>query len=114
MFRLLSGQYAPGVAPPPHSPWSTILRDKFKSVLPEQAAAILSTVRAIAADHGKSVAQVAMNWVLSHSEVTLAISGSDTIEQLDDNLGALEWDFSKEEIERLDQVSSRVDGVEGL
>lgn len=112
---LLSGQYAPGAAPPPRSPWAGGKRGvTLNTVLSPKVVAVIDAVRDVATERGKTVAQVALNWVLAHSEVTVAISGSDTIEQLDDNLGALGWALSREEIERLDRVSSLVEGVEGL
>ena len=43
-----------------------------------------------------------MAWVLSHPEITVAISGSDTIERLDDNLGALDLQLTPEERLTLD------------
>ena len=52
--------------------------------------------------------QVSVNWVLSHDEITVAISGSDTVEQIDDNLGSLGWELSIEEVERLDSVSQGI------
>jgi aryl-alcohol dehydrogenase-like predicted oxidoreductase len=58
--------------------------------------------------------QVAMNWVLSHPEITVAISGSDTIDQIDDNLGALGWQLTAGEIETLDRVSSGLELAEEL
>ena len=112
---LLSGQYAPGAAPPPRSPWAGGKRGvTLDTVLSPKVVAVIEAVRNVATERGKTVAQVALNWVLSHSEITVAISGSDTIEQLDDNLGALGWDLGEEEIERLNRVSSQVGVVEGL
>ena len=64
------------------------------------------TLERIAGETGKPKAQVALNWVISKPEVTGAISGSDTIEQLDDNLGAVGWALSEEEMARLDEVSA--------
>jgi aryl-alcohol dehydrogenase-like predicted oxidoreductase len=60
------------------------------------------------------MSQVAINWLLSHPEVTVAISGSDTIEQLDDNLGALGWQLSENEIDTLEAISAGVGQIEGL
>ncbi len=64
------------------------------------------TVQAIAADLGKTPAQVAVAWVLAHPEVTCAISGADTIAQFDDVRGALEWELPTEVWQRLDAVSA--------
>ena len=62
-------------------------------------------VQAIAQQRGKSMAQVAMNWVISKPEVSVAISGSDTIEQIDENLGAVGWRLTADEMELLDDAS---------
>ena len=43
--------------------------------------------------------------MLSKPEITVAISGNDTIEQLDENLGAVGWGLCDEEMERLDRAS---------
>jgi aryl-alcohol dehydrogenase-like predicted oxidoreductase len=49
---------------------------------------------------------VALNWVLSHPEVTTAITGADTIERLDENLGAIGWTLDAEELARLNELSA--------
>lgn len=103
---LLSGAYTPGEAPRPGSLWSIKSRERYTASMSGHTSAILETVHAIAIERGKSQAQVALNWVISKPEVTVAISGNDTIEQLDDNLGAVGWALSEEEMERLDEVSS--------
>ena len=52
------------------------------------------------------MSQVALNWVLTHPEITVAIVGADTIPQLDDNIGAVGWQLSDEEVARLNEVAS--------
>lgn len=103
---LLSGAYSPGREPPAGSLWGRMEWGLFDTATSGDDAAVLETVRGIAAGRGKTVAQVALNWVLSHLEVTVAISGSDTGEQIDDNLGAVRWELTAEEPARLDEVSS--------
>lgn len=102
---LLSGLYTPGEPPPAGSLWSAKDRARFNSSLSGQAPAIIGVLRDIAAQREKTPGQVALNWVISKPEITVAISGSDTVEQLDENLGAVGWDLSEDEITRLDQAS---------
>ena len=45
--------------------------------------------------------QLAFNWVLAHEEISVAIAGADTIEQLDDVLGAVDWKLTDEEFAEL-------------
>jgi aryl-alcohol dehydrogenase-like predicted oxidoreductase len=49
--------------------------------------------------------QVAMAWVMSHPEVTVAISGADTVDQMKDVAGALDLKLPAEAITKLDEVS---------
>ena len=66
---------------------------------------MVSVVRDIGAERGKTMAQVALNWVLSHQEITVAIAGCDTVEQVDENLGALGWELEEPELARLNEAS---------
>jgi aryl-alcohol dehydrogenase-like predicted oxidoreductase len=66
---------------------------------------VVAVVRDIAAERGKTMAQVALNWVLSHQEITVAIAGCDTVEQVDENLGALGWELDEPELARLNSTS---------
>jgi aryl-alcohol dehydrogenase-like predicted oxidoreductase len=47
-------------------------------------------------------------WVLSHAEITVAISGADTFDQLDQNLGALDLALDTADREQLDAVSTNL------
>lgn len=60
-----------------------------------------------ATEHGKTPAQVALNWLLQRPGITAPIIGARTPEQLEDNLGAVGWSLSGEDMERLNAVSDR-------
>lgn len=51
--------------------------------------------------YGKTKAQIAINWLVSKKNV-IAISKSTNLEHLKENLGAIGWSLSKEDIELLD------------
>lgn len=103
---LLSGAYKPGQPAPAGSLWATRRKDSFGKTMAGVVADVVSTVHGVAADLGKTPAQVAIAWVLSHSEITCAISGADTIEQLDDVLGGVGWSLPTEIRQRLDEASA--------
>ena len=105
---LLSGAYGPGDDPPRGSLWRENPQSDFKSALPPQAGHLIEMMRQIAGSRGKSVPQVALNWVLSHPEVTVAISGIDNVERLEENLGAVGWTLEEDELARLDEASTAV------
>lgn len=54
----------------------------------------------VAAKEGRSQAQVALNWLLSHPPVVVVVKAS-TIPHMEDVCGASGWDLSPESIERL-------------
>jgi aryl-alcohol dehydrogenase-like predicted oxidoreductase len=70
-----------------------------------KAGRVITAVNDVASELGVSMPQVAMAWVMSHPEVTVAISGADTVEQIADVAGALELRLPDEMIAKLDTVS---------
>jgi aryl-alcohol dehydrogenase-like predicted oxidoreductase len=71
----------------------------------ERTWAVVDEVRAVADERGASMAQVALAWLLDRPAVTSVILGARTVEQLEDNLAAVELRLSEEELARLDKVS---------
>lgn len=66
---------------------------------------VLDVLEDIAEETGKSIAQIALNWLLTKSTVASVILGVRDETQLRDNLGALGWSLSPEQLSRLDEVS---------
>ncbi len=67
---------------------------------------IADVVAAVASEMGRTPAQVALAWTLLNPAVTSPIIGARTYAQFEDNLAALEVEFSDEQIRRLDEVSA--------
>jgi aryl-alcohol dehydrogenase-like predicted oxidoreductase len=61
----------------------------------------------IAKDAGKTVSQIALNWLLNLPTVANVIVGARNEEQLKQNVGAIGWALYDEQIARLDDVSHR-------
>ncbi|MCA2230293.1 aldo/keto reductase [Nonomuraea aurantiaca] len=72
----------------------------------ERTLAIADVVREVAAEAGHTPAQVALAWTLQNPGVTAPVIGARTPEQLVGNLGALEVDFTADQLARLDKVSA--------
>lgn len=66
---------------------------------------VVDVLDAIAGETGKTVPQVALNWVLSRPTVSTVIFGARNEEQLRANLDALSFALTAEQIERLDAAS---------
>ena len=101
---LLSGIYVPGQPPPAGSHWERSdrsLDELFEGARGEAVTTLIDLAKEI----GKTPAQLALAWVLSHPEVTVAITGGDTTQHLDDNLGALDIELDESVREKLDTVS---------
>ena len=73
--------------------------------------AVVEKLKVIAADHGKTIPQLAIAWVLTNEAVSVALAGSVTPSEATDNIGG-DWDMSsdlKKEIDNL--VTSEGSGV---
>ncbi len=105
---LLSGDYAPDRMPDRPTIWGSRRSHAFSAVMRGRAADVVRTNAEVATRVGATPAQVAQAWVLSHPEITIAISGADTPEQMRDNLGALDLELPPEEQESLNAVSDRL------
>ena len=68
--------------------------------------AVLDAMAPIAAAKGVSVAQVALAWLLHQPAVTSVIIGAKRIDQLDDNLAAVEVSLSADDLRALDAASA--------
>ena len=102
---LLSGLYSPDSPAPAGTLWATRLRDQFPGAMQGAASQVISTVIELAGELGVTPAQLALAWVLSHPEITVAITGGDTIDHLNDNIGAVGWTLDDSVRETLDTVS---------
>jgi aryl-alcohol dehydrogenase-like predicted oxidoreductase len=67
---------------------------------------VLDALDAVAAETDKSVAQVALNWLLQRPTVSSVIIGARSEAQLHENLGATGWQLTAEQIARLDAASA--------
>ena len=71
----------------------------------EKVYEIVDALDALAEETGKSVPQIALNWLLQRPTVASAIVGARTEEQLRHNLGAVGWNLTPEQVEKLDRAS---------
>ncbi len=76
-------------------------------VADEALFAVVDVLDALAAETGKSVPQIALNWLLSRPTVVNIVIGARNEEQLRQNLGAVGWSLSPEQIKRLDDASHK-------
>ena len=66
---------------------------------------VVDALDEVAAETEKSVPQVALNWLLQRPTVATVIVGARNEEQLKENLGAVGWKLTKEQVAKLDEAS---------
>ena len=71
------------------------------------AVRLVDDLKPIGAQRGKTMAQLALRWVMSNPAVSVALVGITDSRELEENLGALDWALSGEELREVDEVFAR-------
>lgn len=105
---LLSGKYKPSEGGTEGSGRLAMLADSGNPAFDkftDRNWAIVAELEHVAKALDRSMAQVALNWVANRPAVASVIVGATKLHQLQDNLGALEFEIPAELLQRLDHVS---------
>jgi len=86
---------------------SQVVRDLGPQVEDEYLYQVVDALEALAQETGRSVPQIALNWLLHRPTVSTLIIGARNEAQLRQNLGAVGWRLAPEQIARLDAASLR-------
>jgi aryl-alcohol dehydrogenase-like predicted oxidoreductase len=81
-------------------------RDGGPPIADEHVYTVVDALDAVARETGKTVPQIALNWLLQRPSVATLVIGARTEEQLRQNLGAIGWDLTSEQVARLDAASA--------
>jgi len=73
---------------------------------PELLYNIVDALQEVAEETNKSIPQVALNWLLQRPTVSNIIIGARNEEQLQQNLGAVGWNLTKDQVKKLDAASN--------
>jgi aryl-alcohol dehydrogenase-like predicted oxidoreductase len=79
----------------------------MKELLPDEirATRIISAVKSVSEQLGRSMAQVALAWLRFRTLPVIPIIGARKVSQLQDNLASLDLEFSAEQLKSLDEAS---------
>ena len=99
----LTGKYRRGEARPTDARYQDENEDT--DLFSDSAFNVLDVVLAIAAEKGCTPSQFALAWCAQQPGITSPIVGVRTMEQLEDNLGAIDVQVTDEERERIDEVA---------
>jgi aryl-alcohol dehydrogenase-like predicted oxidoreductase len=81
-------------------------REVGPPVSDEHVYKIIEAIDTIAAETGKSVPQIALNWLLQRPSIATIIIGARNEEQLRQNLGAVGWNLTEAQVAALDAASA--------
>jgi aryl-alcohol dehydrogenase-like predicted oxidoreductase len=79
--------------------------DKGPPIDDERLFHIVDVLDEIAKETGKSIPQIALNWLFQRPTVSSVIIGARDEKQLKDNLGAIGWNLTPEQVAKLDAAS---------
>jgi aryl-alcohol dehydrogenase-like predicted oxidoreductase len=96
-YGVLTGKYDPAHPPP------GARGRQFDGAYLARVAPLLQEVRQVAAEQGRTMAQVAVRWTIQRG--TLPIPGAKNTAQARENAGALGWRLPPQEMDRLDRAS---------
>jgi aryl-alcohol dehydrogenase-like predicted oxidoreductase len=103
----LTGKLRRGQALPPTTRLqSKISNDKGPPVANEHVYKVVDALDEIASQTGKTVPQIALNWLLQRPSIASIIVGARNEDQLRQNLGAVGWQLTAAQIAKLDAASA--------
>ena len=85
---------------------SSVATSAGPQVLEEYLFKVVDALDEVAAETGKTIPQIALNWLLGRPSIATVIIGARDENQLRDNLGAVGWSLTSEQVAKLDQASA--------
>jgi aryl-alcohol dehydrogenase-like predicted oxidoreductase len=80
--------------------------DNGPPVADEYLYAVVDVLDAVAAETGRTIPQIALNWLLQRPTVSTLVIGARNEEQLRQNIAAVGWNLTPEQVARLDSASA--------
>ncbi|MBE9238989.1 aldo/keto reductase [Anabaena aphanizomenioides LEGE 00250] len=97
---LLTGKYTPAYKPT----GARTIDPRFSQDGLNKIVPVLSLLRKIGEKYDLTPAQVALNWLIAQGNV-IPIAGVKNAEQVNQNVGALGWNMTKDELQEIDQIT---------
>ncbi|MHB8627762.1 MAG: aldo/keto reductase [Aggregatilineales bacterium] len=79
--------------------------DRMKRYTTDKGFALIDALQEMGQARGKTIAQMALGWQLTQPFVTSPIVGANTVQQLEESLGAVGLRLTEEEMKRLDDLT---------
>jgi aryl-alcohol dehydrogenase-like predicted oxidoreductase len=101
---LLSGKYQRGVAAPVDTRFAKApaMRDRYVTPRNED---IVERLQTFARERGHSLLELAFSWLASRPQVSSVIAGATRVEQVEQNVKAIGWTLSADELAEIDRIT---------
>jgi aryl-alcohol dehydrogenase-like predicted oxidoreductase len=101
---LLTGKYKRGEAAPDNTRFGKVprLRDRYVTPGNEE---IVEKLQAFASARGHSMLELAFSWLAARPQVASVIAGATRVEQVEQNVKAIAWNLSAEEMAEIDRIT---------
>jgi aryl-alcohol dehydrogenase-like predicted oxidoreductase len=101
---LLTGKYKRGSAAPDDTRFGKMpaLRDRYVTTRNED---IVEKLQAFAEKRGHTMLELAFSWLAARPQVASVIAGATRVEQVEQNVKAIDWKLSTEEIAEIDGIT---------
>jgi L-glyceraldehyde 3-phosphate reductase len=123
LFQVLEAEKVGGIAFSPLA--QGLLSDRYSNGIPADSRAAIPTgflkqkdinqhrldqihsLQRLAGQRSQSLAQMALSWVLRNDQITSVLIGASKVEQIEQNVGALQnLDFDEDELRRIDEIAA--------
>jgi len=101
---LLTGKYKRGEAAPDDTRFGKVARLRDRYVTPRNED-IVEKLQAYAKAHGHTMLELAFSWLAARPQVASVIAGATRVEQVEQNVKAIGWTLTAEEIAEIDAIT---------
>ena len=101
---LLTGKYKRGQAAPEQTRFATTPRLRDRYITPRNED-IVEKLEAFAAAHGHTMLELAFSWLAQRPQVASVIAGATRPEQIEQNVKAIAWKLSADEMAEIDRIT---------
>jgi aryl-alcohol dehydrogenase-like predicted oxidoreductase len=101
---LLTGKYKRGAAAPDDTRFAKVprLRERYVTAHNEE---IVEKLQAFAQARGHTLLELAFSWLAARPQVASVIAGATRVEQVEQNVKALAWSLSADEMAEIDRIT---------
>jgi aryl-alcohol dehydrogenase-like predicted oxidoreductase len=103
---LLTGKYRRGAPPPPGTRLAMMARAAQRN-LTEDNWAVVERLDGFAAERGRTLLELALSWLARRPAVASVIAGATRPEQVEQNVGAVGWALTQEDMQEIDRLTAR-------